>query len=353
MATKTENLNLIKADEDEQYSIKIVNNNLDILDNAYKENKNSIKNISNNLNEYKEETTEKLTNVFTKEEVLKKIEDIIGNAPETLDTINEIVKALGDDPNFATTIINLLANKVDKKEGKVLTSNDYTDEEKRKLESAFNLKIPYILVEGENNVFVATVEGITEYEDGLPLCVKLPINATDICTLNLNGVGAITMQDSRQLKSNVPYNIRYEITSNSFILQTKGGGMDTSATATEEQILTGYTAWVNGNKLTGTAPRMVSGSTVHGVSAAQIITLPFTPRFIICKNYNAANYTFISQNKISFFNNKANASNTIMIVDINSISPSQNNVIWDNANTLTITHFTTNPAEYYDYWAFE
>lgn len=37
------------------------------------------------------------------------IEKIIGSAPEVLDTLEEIAKALGDDPNFATTITKKLA----------------------------------------------------------------------------------------------------------------------------------------------------------------------------------------------------------------------------------------------------
>ena len=37
------------------------------------------------------------------------IEKIIGEAPEVLDTLEEIAKALGDDPNFATTITKKLA----------------------------------------------------------------------------------------------------------------------------------------------------------------------------------------------------------------------------------------------------
>lgn len=68
--------------------------------------------------------------VFTKEEVLQKIEDLIGSAPDTLDTFKEIADALGNDPNFSTTIMNELSGKVDKVSGKQLTSNDYSDSEK-------------------------------------------------------------------------------------------------------------------------------------------------------------------------------------------------------------------------------
>lgn len=66
--------------------------------------------------------------VFTKEEVLLKIEDLIGSAPETLDTFKEIAEALGNDPNFAATIMTILSKKVEKVSGKELSSNDFTSD---------------------------------------------------------------------------------------------------------------------------------------------------------------------------------------------------------------------------------
>lgn len=45
----------------------------------------------------------------TAEEVEAAIEKIIGSAPEVLDTLEEIARALGDDPNFASTITKKLA----------------------------------------------------------------------------------------------------------------------------------------------------------------------------------------------------------------------------------------------------
>mgnify|MGYP000931414373 FL=1 len=41
------------------------------------------------------------------------VADLVSSAPSTLNTLNELADALGDDPNFATTITNGLANKVD------------------------------------------------------------------------------------------------------------------------------------------------------------------------------------------------------------------------------------------------
>lgn len=44
---------------------------------------------------------------------------ILGAPPATLDTLNELADALGDDPNFATTMTNLLAGKFDKTGGAI------------------------------------------------------------------------------------------------------------------------------------------------------------------------------------------------------------------------------------------
>lgn len=43
-----------------------------------------------------------------------KIAELIGSAPEALDTLHELAQALGSDPNFATTITNTLAQKTNK-----------------------------------------------------------------------------------------------------------------------------------------------------------------------------------------------------------------------------------------------
>lgn len=39
---------------------------------------------------------------------------LVASAPETLNTLDEIAAALGDDPNFATTITNQLGTKANK-----------------------------------------------------------------------------------------------------------------------------------------------------------------------------------------------------------------------------------------------
>ena len=62
-----------------------------------------------------------------------KVAGIVDSAPATLDTLNELAAALGDDPNFATTVATQIGTKVDKVDGKGLSTNDYTTTEKTKL----------------------------------------------------------------------------------------------------------------------------------------------------------------------------------------------------------------------------
>ncbi|EPC3890269.1 hypothetical protein ACRZHT_004787, partial [Citrobacter braakii] len=50
----------------------------------------------------------------TTEFVAKALEALAGSAPETLDTLKELADALGNDPNFATTVLNKLAEKLAK-----------------------------------------------------------------------------------------------------------------------------------------------------------------------------------------------------------------------------------------------
>ena len=53
------------------------------------------------------------TKVATTEYVDNAVSTLVNSAPETLDTLAELSTALGDDPNFATTITTQLGNKVD------------------------------------------------------------------------------------------------------------------------------------------------------------------------------------------------------------------------------------------------
>lgn len=69
----------------------------------------------------------------TTDDVDDAVAALVSSAPQTLDTLKELADALGDDPNFATTMATQLGNKVDKEFGKGLSSNDFTTALRNKL----------------------------------------------------------------------------------------------------------------------------------------------------------------------------------------------------------------------------
>lgn len=50
------------------------------------------------------------------------IANLVDSSPGTLDTLNELAAALGDDANFASTVTTALATKVEKTNGTVTTA---------------------------------------------------------------------------------------------------------------------------------------------------------------------------------------------------------------------------------------
>ena len=70
-----------------------------------------------------------LVGYATEAYVQQQLEALIGGAPEALDTLKELAAALGDNADFASTMTQELAKKVDKVEGQRLI----TDEEAAKL----------------------------------------------------------------------------------------------------------------------------------------------------------------------------------------------------------------------------
>ena len=72
-----------------------------------------------------------------KKYVDEKVAGIVNSAPETLDTLQELATALGNDPNFATTVTTQIGNKVDKVDGKTLTDNNLTNELKANYDAAY------------------------------------------------------------------------------------------------------------------------------------------------------------------------------------------------------------------------
>jgi hypothetical protein len=86
---------------------------------AYSNNYNDLSNkpvladvaLSGSYNDLLDKPTDLATEGYVDQTIDQAIADLVDSAPETLDTLNELAAALGDDPNFATTVTNELATK--------------------------------------------------------------------------------------------------------------------------------------------------------------------------------------------------------------------------------------------------
>lgn len=79
------------------------------------------------------ESGDRTTLQSAKDYVDKAIAELVDGSPAALDTLKELSAALGNDPNFATTVATQIGRKVDKVAGKGLSTEDYTSEQKAKL----------------------------------------------------------------------------------------------------------------------------------------------------------------------------------------------------------------------------
>ena len=94
---------------------------------------------------YVDDSIPSIDGLATETYVNNAVSEIVNSAPETLNTLNELAQALGDDPNFATTIANQIGQKADtsvlnnyalKTEIPTVT-NDLTNELKANYDAAY------------------------------------------------------------------------------------------------------------------------------------------------------------------------------------------------------------------------
>ena len=112
----------------------------------------------------------------TANEVAKAISDLVKLAPDTLNTLEELANALGNDPHFATTIMTMLGEKASKADlttkvdvvaGKMLSSNDFTNELKTKLESLSNYddsKLKALITSNQSALNTELAKKVTQIE---------------------------------------------------------------------------------------------------------------------------------------------------------------------------------------------
>lgn len=112
---------------------------------------------------------------YTKTEIDSTFLSLLNGSPELLNTLDELANALGDDPNFATTMTNALAGKVEKITGKGLSTEDYLTAEKTKLAG---------IATGANNYVhpathsIAEISGLQSALDGKQASASVLNNTT-------------------------------------------------------------------------------------------------------------------------------------------------------------------------------
>lgn len=81
--------------------------------------------IGDSSDELRIDLSKVLSGFATKQDIEDKIGNLVDNAPESLDTLLELSKALGDDPNFATTVFTEIGKKINSTE--VYTKDESND----------------------------------------------------------------------------------------------------------------------------------------------------------------------------------------------------------------------------------
>ena len=96
--------------------------------------------------------------------VENKVADLVNSAPETLDTLGELAAAFEDNQEVVEALDGAISNKVDKEEGKGLSSNDFTTAEKEKLAGLNKIKVDSTLDFNSTNAIEnkAVYEAINE-----------------------------------------------------------------------------------------------------------------------------------------------------------------------------------------------
>ena len=113
-----------------------------------------------------------------------KVAGLVDSAPATLDTLNELAAALGDDPNFATTVATQIGEKVDKVDGKGLSTNDLTATLKSNYDSAYiHSTSTHAPTDAEKNAIVGIQKNGTDLSvnsSTRKVNITVPTSASDV-----------------------------------------------------------------------------------------------------------------------------------------------------------------------------
>ena len=125
-----------------------------------------------------------------------KISGLVDSAPETLDTLNELAAALGDDPNFATTVATNIGKKADQTaldttNGKVTTLETTVGSSTSGLVQQVNTNTTNITaLQTKTDGFSGTIKS---YIDGLTYLTSETVSDTEVSTMIQNVKTALNL----------------------------------------------------------------------------------------------------------------------------------------------------------------
>lgn len=114
----------------------------------------------------------------TEEQVNAKVASLVNQAPETLDTLDELAAALGDDPNFATTVANQIGNKADKTVASTSANGLMSSTDKQKLDSIETNANHYVLPTATSSVLGGVKSATTGTTSGRDYNVQINTDGT-------------------------------------------------------------------------------------------------------------------------------------------------------------------------------
>ncbi len=91
--------------------------------------------INDNIEHLETEAGDAATLADAKTYADDRLAGVVDGAPEELDTLRKLAEAVGGDPGFAAAVAGQLDTKVDKIEGKGLSTEDFTTADKQALDS--------------------------------------------------------------------------------------------------------------------------------------------------------------------------------------------------------------------------
>jgi len=179
----------------------------------------------------------------------------------------------------------------------------------------YTLQVPYGVDSGTANAKVVALNPpLTAYTEGIALSFKNNLANTTATSININGLGAKSIRDSKgntltagKLTAGSIYTLRYNGTN--FILQGEGG----SGNALASDLLTGKTASTDAGDITGTMPNR-TGHVIGQSTTRSGTTLRIQPQ----EGY----YSGISTNSVAFTDANFIASNIISGASIFGLSGS-------------------------------